>query len=101
MQVRHFAESNFGKLDEIARFFEGHCQLELFQLFEMREHGDLTKRYFCLEFKLLKLRQGLHQVKQDQVLQVPRTEHGLLGGCVFDTYDLEVSLLKIGVKAIK
>ena len=100
MQARHFAESNFGKLDEIARFFEGHSQLELFQLLEMREHGHLTKGNFCLEFEPLELRQGLHQVKQDQVLQVPRTEHGFLGGCVFDTYDLEVSLLKIGVKTI-
>ena len=51
----------------------------------MGEHGQLTKGYFCLEFKPLELWQGLHQVKQNQVLQVPRTEHGLLGGCALDT----------------
>jgi hypothetical protein len=85
LQARHFAESNLAKLDDVAMLYVVHSQLELFKLLEMREHGHLTKGYFCLEFKPLELWQCLHQVKKDQVLQVPRTEHGLLGGCALDT----------------
>jgi hypothetical protein len=85
LQARHFAESNLAKLDDLAMLNVFHSQLELFQLLEMSEHGNLREWNFCLEFKPLELWQCLHQVKKDQVLQVPRTEHGLLGGCALDT----------------
>ena len=85
MQARHFAESNLAKLDDLAMLNVFHSQLELFQLLEMSEHGNLREWNFCLEFKPLELWQGIHKVKQDQVLQFLCTELGLLDGCVLDT----------------